>query len=128
MADDALGYVQQVVATPDPDDDEDRDEVEARAHAWMAGDRLLAVGDDVLTDEQVRVIESGVAPVDMTLGDVAVTAGTWFIGVEVYDPELWERIEDGELVRFDVLEPDDEDEDGDDDDADDPDDRDEDEG
>lgn len=46
------------------------------------------------------VVESYVAPCDMTVGEQAIKKGTWMMTVEVNDPDIFEAVQKGEITGF----------------------------
>jgi DNA adenine methylase len=53
-------------------------------------------------NDQVKVLETYLAPSDFTLGDVNVRKGTWMLAVRVLSDELWEQVKDGGLTGFSI--------------------------
>lgn len=50
--------------------------------------------------EKAAVVESYVAPCDMSIGEQAIKKGTWMMTVEVDDPEIFEKVQKGEITGF----------------------------
>ncbi len=48
----------------------------------------------------VSVVENYVAPSDMTIADTPITKGTWVMTVEVNNPDIWEKVQKGEVTGF----------------------------
>lgn len=48
----------------------------------------------------VSVVENYVAPSDMTIADQPITKGTWVMTVEVNNPEIWNKVQKGEVTGF----------------------------
>jgi len=53
-------------------------------------------------NDQVKVLESYLAPVDLTLGGATVRKGTWLLAVRILSDELWEQVKDGQLTGFSI--------------------------
>jgi DNA adenine methylase len=53
-------------------------------------------------NEQVKVLESYLAPSDFTIGDITVAKGTWLLAVRILADELWEQVKDGQLTGFSI--------------------------
>lgn len=53
-----------------------------------------------LTTDQVVLLESYIAPVDMKINDVEIKSGTWLQRWQIKDPALQEQIRTGEIVGF----------------------------
>lgn len=62
-----------------------------------------------LTQDQVVLLESYIAPVDMKVMDVDIKAGSWLQRWQIKDASLQEKIKKGEIVGFSlggfILEP-----------------------
>jgi DNA adenine methylase len=56
----------------------------------------------VLVNDQVKVLECYLAPVDFELAGVSVRKGTWLLGVRVLSDELWAQVKDGGLTGFSI--------------------------
>jgi len=77
------------------------DEIEKAAHYWMENSRTI--GHEHLHKlEGVAVVESYVAPSDMSVGETLVKKGTWILGVKVYDEDRWEMVKSGEYTGFSI--------------------------
>lgn len=50
--------------------------------------------------EKAAVVESYVAPCDMSIGEQAIKKGTWMMTVEVDDPDIFEKVQKGEITGF----------------------------
>jgi hypothetical protein len=77
-------------------------EIEKTAHRFLPGTRQVWVKHGGLV-HQANVVESYLAPSDLEFDDPAqgrqwVPKGTWIVGIHVEDPEVWGKIERGELV------------------------------
>ena len=53
-------------------------------------------------NDQVKVLESFLAPTDFTLGETSVRKGTWLLAVRVLGDELWGKVKSGELTGFSI--------------------------
>ena len=55
-----------------------------------------------LTKEQVEVVESYIAPVEMRMGDKVIKEGTWLMRSIIHDPEIQKDVREGRLKGFSV--------------------------
>jgi len=53
-------------------------------------------------NEEVKVLESYLAPADLRIGEVRVRKGTWLLAVRLLSDELWAQVKDGELTGFSI--------------------------
>ena len=76
------------------------EEIQKAAH-WYAKN---GTGVDVQHDEKkldsADVVESWIAKADFTLDKTDVKKGTWLMTVEISDPDIWNKVEKGELTGF----------------------------
>jgi len=89
----------QVTGEPDTHDDVYKaSEIEKSAHFYLKNGRVI--GDSHETIAGAHPVESYIAPVEFTLEEEVVKAGTWIIVIKVDDDELLDRIEKGELAAL----------------------------
>lgn len=75
-------------------------DIEKAAHMFLVHSRT--VGDMHKRQAAAEVVESYIAPVDLTLGGQMVKKGSWVIAVHVTDPDLWAAVKAGEYTGFSV--------------------------
>ncbi len=78
------------------------EEIRAAAHRFMEDFGGLGLMHRVLVNDQVKVLECYLAPVDFELAGVPVRKGTWLLGVRVLSDELWAQVKDGGLTGFSI--------------------------
>ncbi len=103
-SDDPQKLVYGVVYEPDVEDAHgdfmDAETIEKAAHGFMEEYQNIDKQHDFKTSAG-KVVESYVAPSDMTVGDTAIAKGTWVLVTKATD-ELWESIQKGELFRLNI--------------------------
>ncbi|MEC0131528.1 MULTISPECIES: XkdF-like putative serine protease domain-containing protein [Paenibacillus] len=103
--DDDKRIVKGVVYQPDVadahDDQMDEVEIEKAAHLFMEKQHTYNIDKqhDLEVDKGF-VIESYIAPCDMTLGEQQIVKGSWVAAVKVTDEDTWESIKKGEITGF----------------------------
>ncbi|MEK3866378.1 XkdF-like putative serine protease domain-containing protein [Paenibacillus sp. FSL H7-0716] len=103
--DDDKRIVKGVVYQPDVadahDDQMDEVEIEKAAHLFMEKQHTYNIDKqhDLEVDKGF-VIESYIAPCDMTLGDQQIVKGSWVAAVKVTEDDTWEAIKKGEITGF----------------------------
>jgi len=50
-----------------------------------------------------KMVESYIAPTDLTFGEVTVPKGSWMMGVRVTDEASWEAVKSGKLTGFSIM-------------------------
>lgn len=103
--DDEKRIVKGVVYQPDVadahDDQMDEVEIEKAAHLFMEKQHTYNIDKQHdLEADKGFVIESYIAPCDMTLGEQAIVKGSWVAAVKVTDDDTWEAIKKGEITGF----------------------------
>ncbi|WP_449602990.1 XkdF-like putative serine protease domain-containing protein [Paenibacillus sp. Marseille-Q9583] len=103
--DDDKRIVKGVVYQPDVadahDDQMDEVEIEKAAHLFMEKQHTYNIDKqhDLEVDKGF-VIESYIAPCDMTLGEQQIVKGSWVAAVKVTEDDTWEAIKKGEITGF----------------------------
>lgn len=75
-------------------------EIEQAAHQYLINSRV--VGEQHAQAAQADVVESFIAPTDITFGDEVVREGSWLMGVRVNDDDLWAGVKDGRFTGFSI--------------------------
>jgi DNA adenine methylase len=78
------------------------EEVRQAAHRFMEQFGELGLMHRQRLGDQVKVVETYLAPTNFTLGDVPVRQGTWLLAVRILDDELWQHVKEGQLTGFSV--------------------------
>ncbi|MDT2858181.1 XkdF-like putative serine protease domain-containing protein [Lactococcus lactis] len=101
-SDDPQKLVYGVVYEPDVEDAHgdfmDAETIEKAAHGFMEEYQNIDKQHDFKTNAG-KVVESYVAPSDMTVGDTVISKGTWVLVTKATD-ELWESIQKGEFTGY----------------------------
>ena len=104
---DELQYILCVVLAPE---DEDLQEdiysaEEIRKAEWTFMESYQNIGlqhKRLLSSDLVTMVDCFVAPVDMTIENEQIKAGTWMIGLHVKSDELWTKIKNGEITGLSI--------------------------
>jgi hypothetical protein len=78
------------------------EEIRQAAHRFMEEFGGLGLMHRLRVNGQVKVLESYLALVDFTVGEVRVRKGTWLLAVRVISDALWEQVKDGTLGGFSI--------------------------
>jgi len=78
------------------------EEIRGAAHRFMEEFGGIGLMHRLAVNDQVKVLESFLAPTDFELAGVRVRKGTWLLGVRVIADELWEQVKDGKLTGFSI--------------------------
>ncbi len=78
------------------------DEIRQAAHRFMEEFGGLGLMHRMRVNDQVKVLECYLAPVDFEVAGVTVRKGTWMLGVHVISDELWGQVKDGTLTGFSI--------------------------
>ena len=101
-ADDPQKLVYGVVYEPETEDAHgdymDAETIEKAAHSFMEDYQQIDKQHD-FTTSACKVVESYVAPVEMTINDTTITKGTWVLVTKATD-EMWEDIQKGEFTGY----------------------------
>ncbi len=89
----------------------DSKEIADAAHGYLeryfygsqSGDPFFKVNHETNVTGQVRLLESYVAPDDLTFETgVTVSKGAWIVCLKIDDKKLWQKVKDGSLGAFSV--------------------------
>ncbi len=101
-ADDPQKLVYGVVYEPETEDAHgdymDAETIEKAAHSFMEDYQQIDKQHDFTTSAG-KVVESYVAPDEMTINDTTITKGTWVLVTKATD-EMWEDIQKGEFTGY----------------------------
>jgi hypothetical protein len=109
--DDSQQLVYGVVLSPGIIDSQgdvvDEQEIQKAAHDYLVASRASDVQHSEVTlgfggRPVADVVESYVAPRDMDVHGKKVIKGAWVIGMHVNDPDVWRRVEKGELTGYSI--------------------------
>ena len=99
-------FVLGVVLEPDTVDAQqdiyDAPTIRKAAHLYMERYQNMGLQHKELVNDRVILLESYIAPVDMTIGGQAVKAGSWVMGVRFDDAELWKGVKSGKITGFSI--------------------------
>jgi hypothetical protein len=105
-ADEDEHYVLGIVLEPETVDSQQDvysvAEVRKSAYRFMAFHQNVGLMHKSIVNDQVRIVESYVAPVDCEIGGQTVKQGTWLMGVIVEDDALWGEVKSGAFTGFSI--------------------------
>lgn len=62
----------------------------------------LGVQHNTFPKGKLALVESWIAPLNMTIGLKTVKQGSWIMTVKVIDKKLWKKVKDGQITGFSV--------------------------
>jgi DNA adenine methylase len=78
------------------------EEIRGAAHRFMEDFQGLGLQHRERVNGDVKILESYLAPDDLSIGGTAIKKGTWLFGVRVSSDELWGMVKDGALSGFSI--------------------------
>lgn len=94
-------YILGVVLEPDTVDSQgdmiSAAEIRQAAHKYMQNFGNVGLQHQVYVNDKIKILESYVAPVEFTIGEQVVKAGTWLMGFRVIDDSIWAAVKAGVL-------------------------------
>ncbi len=96
------GIVLEPETTDSQGDIYSADVIEKAAHGFMADYQNLGEMHKALVNDGAEVVESYLAPVDMSINGTAIKAGTWLMGIRVKSDQLWKKVKSGELTGLSI--------------------------
>lgn len=101
-----LRYVLGVVLEPETVDGQgdvySADEIRRTAWEYMANFRNVGLMHKGLVNGKVRLVESWIAPCDVTVDGTAIKAGSWLMGLHVVDDAIWQDVKTGKLTGLSI--------------------------
>jgi hypothetical protein len=97
-----LGIVLEPDVVDSQQDTYSAEEVRKAAHAFMADFAQVGLQHADVVTGKVSILESWIAPVDFTVGEEVVKAGTWVMGYRVKDDAIWEKVKSGALTGLSI--------------------------
>jgi len=77
-------------------------EIRAAAHRFMEEFQDVGLMHRMRVNGAVKIVESYLAPSDVTIAGTAIKQGTWLLGVHVVSDALWQEVKDGALTGFSI--------------------------
>ena len=75
-------------------------EIQKAAYWFVKNSDKVDIQHSFESADGLAVVESYIAPSDITVGETLVAKGTWLMTVEVENDEVWEKIQKGEITGF----------------------------
>ena len=99
-------YVLGIVLEPETVDAQkdiySAEEIRNAAHRFMEEFQDVGLMHRMRVNGEVKIVESYLAPTDLTIADRAIKKGTWLLGVRVVSDELWNAVKEGRLAGFSI--------------------------
>jgi DNA adenine methylase len=99
-------YIQGIVLEPETEDAQGDvysvEEVRAAAHKFMEDFQNVGLMHRMKVNEEVKILESYLAPAGFSLGEVEIKEGTWLLAVRVLSDDIWSQVQDGKLTGFSI--------------------------
>ena len=77
-------------------------EIRTAAHRFMEDFQDVGLMHRMRVNGEVKIVESYLAPSDLTIADRAIKKGTWLLGVRVLSDALWADVKEGRLTGFSI--------------------------
>ena len=77
-------------------------EIRSAAHRFMEEFQDVGLMHKMGVNGAVKIVESYLAPDDLSIGERAIKKGTWLLGVRVLSDALWADVKDGRLTGFSI--------------------------
>lgn len=78
------------------------EEIRNAAHRFMEEFRHLGLMHRTRLDGRLKILETYIAPQDLTINGQRVRKGTWLMAVRVLDNALWQAVKEGKLTGFSI--------------------------
>ena len=78
------------------------EEIRLTAYEYAKNFRNVGLMHKGLVNGKVFVVQNWIAPVDMEIEGSKIKKGTWLLGLEVLDDELWGKVKGGDLTGLSI--------------------------
>lgn len=99
-------YVLGIVLEPETVDAQgdiySAEEIRRAAHRFMEDFGEMGLMHRQPVTDQVKILESFLAPADFEIADQTIRKGTWLLGVRILSDEIWQHVKDGALTGFSI--------------------------
>lgn len=106
FSDDDERFVLGVVLEPDVFDSQadtvSKGEIRQAAHKFLEEFGTRGLMHRANLGERVQIVESYIAPQDLTVEGVKIRKGTWLMGWHIADDQVWRAVKSGELTGFSI--------------------------
>lgn len=94
-------FILGVVLEPDTVDSQgdtiSAEQIRLACHRYMENHANVGLQHQVFVNGKVKILENYLAPVDFTIGDQLIKAGTWLMAFRVLDDSIWAAVKEGLL-------------------------------
>lgn len=100
-----LGIVLEPLTVESPDaqgDIYDAATIKRAAHLYMERFQNIGLQHKQMVSDRVILLESYLAPANMTIGTTTIKAGTWMMAVRIDDEDLWAQVKSGAITGFSI--------------------------
>lgn len=74
------------------------DEIEKSAHNYLMFYRNAGVNH--IEEAEAMIVESYIAPSDLTINKREITKGSWIVAMKIFDDNLWLKVKQGDFKAF----------------------------
>jgi hypothetical protein len=100
-----LGVVLEPLTAETPDsqgDIYDAATIKKAAHTYMERYQNVGLQHKEMVSDRVILVESYIAPVQMTVGGSVIKAGSWVMGLRIEDDEMWAAVKSGAITGLSI--------------------------
>ena len=96
-----------VVLEPDVEDAQGdiltAETIRVAAHGFLLKHQTIGVmHEDFSRTDELKIVESFIAPVDMEINDIKINKGTWMMATKILDDEIWASVKDGTFGGYSI--------------------------
>ena len=97
------GIVMEPLEVDAHGDTQRADTIRQTAHEYMQSYRNIGLQHKQYINDKIKILESYVAPADITLSDgTVIKDGSWVMGVRVLDNKIWNAVKAGKITGFSI--------------------------
>jgi DNA adenine methylase len=77
------------------------EEIKKTAHKFMEDYQKLGYQHEEF-NKKLKIMESYLAPQELSINNAIVRKGTWLMAVRVLDDDIWKEVQDGKITGFSI--------------------------
>ena len=77
-------------------------EIRRAAHGFMENFARIGLMHRTFVGDDVKILESNLAPVTFELNSTTIKKGTWLLAVRIVDDNLWSEVKRGDFTGFSI--------------------------
>lgn len=79
-----------------------KEEIRQAAHKYLSYNQIRMVGHERVSNSKITLLESYIAPIDLTINGQTIKEGSWVVAMKIHDDEIWAQVKSGKLTGYSI--------------------------